>query len=190
VRPLGSTRAIRFEARVMAASNRDLKRAVEQGAFRGDLYYRLNVVTLKLPPLRERRGDIPLLIEHFTGKHSAGRQPRPVFSEQALACLTAHDWPGNVRELENAIERAVALSSGPVLHLADLPSNLHNVRAAVAAALPAAGADAAATIPLRELERQAILRAVEEAGGDKLLAAKRLGIGKTTLYRKLKEYGG
>jgi two-component system response regulator HydG len=187
VRPLGSDHTVRFEARIMAATNRDLRHAVEQGAFRDDLYYRLNVVSLKVPALRERKTDIPLLVNHFLQKHAAGRQPAPALSEDALHCLLAYDWPGNVRELENSIERAATLSSGPVLGVFDLPTNLHG-----SAPVPVAGnsgANAHPTIPLHELERQAILRAVADAGGDKLLAARRLGIGKTTLYRKLKEYG-
>ena len=186
VKPVGSTRPVKFSARIIAATNRDLELAIQQGAFRKDLYFRVNVVTLRLPPLRERKSDIPLLANHFLDKFSRGQRRRPMLAEEALNCLLAYDWPGNVRELENCIERAVALGSGPVLHVGDLPTNLqHPQRAA-----PATAVGGEPVIPLRELERQTILRAVAEARGDKLLAARMLGIGKTTLYRKLKEYGG
>ncbi len=184
VKPVGSNRRVRFDARIIAATNRDLEVAIQQGHFRKDLYFRLNVVTLKLPPLRERKADIPLLVEHFLDKFPRGDRRRPALSEEALKCLLSYDWPGNVRELENCIERAVALGSGPVLHIGDLPTSLQNPRR-TAVMLPAGGEP---VVPLRELERQAILRAVADARGDKLLAARLLGIGKTTLYRKLKEY--
>ena len=185
VKPVGSTRAVKFDARIIAASNRDLESAIQQGVFRKDLYFRLNVVTLRLPPLHERKSDIPLLAHQFLDRFPGSQRRRPALSEEALNCLLAYDWPGNVRELENCMERAVALGSGPVLHVADLPTNLQNPRRA-AAAVPAGGEP---VLQLSELERQAILRAVTEARGDKLLAARMLGIGKTTLYRKLKEYG-
>jgi len=184
VRPVGSTRRVKFDARIIAATNLDLETAVQQGTFRKDLYFRLNVVTLKLPPLRERKSDIPLLVNHFLEKFARGERSRPALSQEAVDCLMAYDWPGNVRELENCIERAVALGSGPVIHVQDLPTNLQNPRRA--ASVLAEGSEQ--VLPLRDLERQAILRAVTEARGDKLLAARRLGIGKTTLYRKLKEY--
>ncbi len=185
VKPVGSTRRVKFDARIIAAINRDLESAIQQGTFRKDLYFRLNVVTLKLPPLRERKSDIPLLVNHFLDKFCKGERRRPALSEEAISCLMAYDWPGNVRELENCIERAVALGSGPVLHVGDLPTNLQNPHRASSVAHP--GGEP--IVPLRELERQAILRAVADARGDKLLAARMLGIGKTTLYRKLKEYG-
>ncbi len=184
VKPVGSTRRNRFDARIIAATNRDLEAAIQQGSFRKDLYFRLNVVTLKLPPLRERKADIPLLVDHFLDKFCKAERRPPTLSEEALSSLLAYDWPGNVRELENCMERAVALGSGPVLHLGDLPTNLQNPRHS--ASPSRAGGEP--VVPLRELERQAILRAVADARGDKLLAARMLGIGKTTLYRKLKEY--
>lgn len=185
VKPVGSTRAVKFDARIIAASNRDLESAIQEGVFRKDLYFCLNVVTLRLPPLRERKSDIPLLAHQFLERFSGSQQRRPALSEEALNCLVAYDWPGNVRELENCMERAVALGSGPVLHVADLPTNLQNPRRA-ALAVPA---DGEPVLQLSELERQTILRAVTQARGDKLVAARMLGIGKTTLYRKLKEYG-
>ena len=180
VKPVGSTDRISIAVRVIAATNRDLEAAVRQGQFRQDLFLRLNVVQIKLPPLRERKSDIPLLVNAFLEKFSEAGRMRAI-SEEAMARLIAYDWPGNIRELENAIERAVALGSGPILHVGDLPSGLHY---AVGDRMPQADE----VMPLEELERRAILRALREAGGDKLAAARLLGIGKTTLYRKLKQY--
>jgi DNA-binding NtrC family response regulator len=180
VKPVGSTDRIPIAVRVIAATNRDLEAAVRQGQFRQDLFFRLNVVQIKLPPLRERKSDIPLLVTVFLEKFSEAGGLRAI-SEEAMARLIAYDWPGNIRELENALERAVALGSGPILHVGDLPSGLHD---AVGDRLPQADE----LLPLEELERRAILRALREAGGDKLAAARLLGIGKTTLYRKLKQY--
>jgi DNA-binding NtrC family response regulator len=181
VRPVGSTERVSIEMRVIAATNRDLDTAVRQGQFRQDLFFRLNVVQIKLPPLRERKTDIPLLVNSFLEKFSDENGDARKISEDAMARLIAYDWPGNVRELENAIERAVALGSGPILHVGDLPTNLHQ---GSSERIPQNDE----LLPLDELERRAILRALREAGGDKLAAARLLGIGKTTLYRKLKLY--
>jgi DNA-binding NtrC family response regulator len=181
VRPVGSTERVSIEMRVIAATNRDLDTAVRQGQFRQDLFFRLNVVQIKLPPLRERKTDIPLLVNSFLEKFSDENGDARKISEDAMARLIAYDWPGNVRELENAIERAVALGSGPILHVGDLPTNLHQ---GSSERMPQNDE----LLPLDELERRAILRALREAGGDKLAAARLLGIGKTTLYRKLKLY--
>ena len=187
-KPVGSTRRIPFDARIIAATNRHLETAIQQGQFRKDLYFRLNVVSITLPPLRERKVDIPLLAEQILQRltqaqgRSRGKVPWTISSE-ALDCLLGYDWPGNVRELENCLERAITLGSGPLIRTADLPSNLRS---------PAAAATGLAetVIPLEEMERQAILRALATAGGDKLHAARLLGIGKTTLYRKLRQYRG
>jgi len=181
VKPVGSTERVPVHARVIAATNRDLDAAIRAGSFRQDLYFRLNVVQIKLPPLRERRSDIPLLVNTFLEKFSDPQRPMRTIAEDAMTRLMAYDWPGNVRELENAIERAVALGTGPILHAGDLPSNLNY---GATERLP--GNDE--LLPLDELERRAIFRALRETGGDKLAAAKLLGIGKTTLYRKLKQY--
>ncbi len=180
VKPVGSTDRISIAVRVIAATNRDLEAAVRQGQFRQDLFFRLNVVQIKLPPLRERKSEIPLLVNAFLEKFSEAGGMRAI-SEEAMARLIAYAWPGNIRELENALERAGALGSGPILHVGDLPSGLHY---AAADRMPQADE----LMPLEELERRAILRALREAGGDKLAAARLLGIGKTTLYRKLKQY--
>jgi DNA-binding NtrC family response regulator len=205
VRPVGARQARPFSARVLAASNRDLAAMVEQGKFRKDLYFRLNVVNLKIPPLRERRADIPLLAIHFLARMERESGKERTFSDESLRVMSDYDWPGNVRELKNAIERACALTSGPVLHLGDLPTQLQDFRmqrVAAATEVPVS-TDAAATarpawgtgtteegiVSIAEMEKQAILGTIRQLKGDKLLAAKLLGIGKTTLYRKLKEYG-
>lgn len=181
VKPVGSTERIALNHRVIAATNRDLEAAVRSGTFRQDLYFRLNVVQIKVPPLRERKSDIHLLVNYFLEKFSDQQRPVRSISEDALRRLAAYDWPGNVRELENAIERAVALGSGPILHVGDLPSNL---QFSSADRLP----EQDEVVPLEELERRAIIRALRETAGDKLAAARLLGIGKTTLYPKLKQY--
>jgi DNA-binding NtrC family response regulator len=181
VKPVGSTERRRIDVRIIAATNRDLEAGIKSGSFRQDLYFRLNVVQIKMPALRERKSDIPLLVTSFLDKFSDPQRPARTTSEDAMRRLIAHDWPGNVRELENAIERAVALGSGPILHVADLPSSLQYP---TADRVP----ERDELLPLDELERRAILRTLRQTTGDKLAAARILGIGKTTLYRKLKQY--
>jgi DNA-binding NtrC family response regulator len=181
VKPVGSNERVGIRARVIAATNRDLEAAIRTGGFRQDLFFRLNVVQIKLPPLRERKADIPLLVNTFLEKFCDPARPVHTISDDAMRRIMAYDWPGNIRELENAVERAVALGSGPILHVGDLPSNLQftsNER------LP----ESDELVPLEALERRAIFRALRETSGDKLAAARLLGIGKTTLYRKLKQY--
>ena len=193
VRPVGATHRVPIRARIVAATNRDLAAMVEKGSFRKDLFYRLNVVNLRLPPLRDRREDIPLLAAHFLDRMSKGQPKKYQLSDEALRTMMRHDWPGNIRELENSIERACAFSSGPVLRLGDLPTQLQqqglDVLRAQAPAEAVAGPVATQVKPLADLEKEAILTAIRNLNGDKLLAARMLGIGKTTLYRKLKEYG-
>lgn len=198
VRPAGATHRIPLHARILAASSADLTAAVAKGTFRKDLYYRLNVVTLRIPPLRERRSDIPLLATHFLGRMSRESGENYTLSDDALRSLMDYDWPQNVRELESAIERACTMASGPVIHIGDLPTQLQNhelglrreassqVQKTQTIVQPSA---APRVTPLAELEKQAILNTIRQLKGDKLLAARLLGIGKTTLYRKLKEYG-
>jgi two-component system response regulator HydG len=183
IRPVGSTRSVTINVRILAATNRDLDTAVQHGSFRKDLYFRLNVVSLRIPPLRERKGDIPVLVAHFLERMERATGMRRSLSGEALAAILEYEWPGNVRELENCLERACALSSGPTLLLADMPSTLQNP---MPAALPGAGDGIMA---IRDMEKHAILAAVHQLHGDKLRAARMLGIGKTTLYRKLKAYG-
>ncbi|MGI4830567.1 MAG: sigma-54-dependent transcriptional regulator [Janthinobacterium lividum] len=193
VRPAGSLHSVPLDARVLAATNRDLPALVETGRFRKDLFYRLNVVNIRIPPLRERTSDVPLLAAHVLDRISRERGQPYSFSDDALRLLIEYEWPGNVRELENAIERACALSSGPVVHQVDLPSQLQEHRyqhrpasGSVPATSPSAGYR---VVPIVQMEKEAILNTLHLLKGDKLRAAKLLGIGKTTLYRKLKEYG-
>jgi len=181
VKPVGSTERRRIDVRIIAATNRDLEVGIKSGNFRQDLYFRLNVVQIKLPALRERKSDIPLLVTSFLEKFCDPQRPARAISEDAMRRLISYDWPGNVRELENAIERAVALGSGPILHVGDLPSNLQYPTSERAP-------EKDELLPLEELERRAILRTLRQTTGDKLAAARILGIGKTTLYRKLKQY--
>ncbi len=196
IRPVGSTVAVPISARILAATNRDLPFMVEQGRFRKDLYFRLNVVNLRIPPLRDRKEDAPLLAQSFLERVQRETGRAHTFSDDALRAMMQYDWPGNVRELENAIERACALSSGPVLHMGDMPTQLQELRLhrkAAAAGPTSVGStaepEAVPVVSIAELERQAILGTIRHLKGDKLMAAKLLGIGKTTLYRKLKEYG-
>jgi DNA-binding NtrC family response regulator len=180
-KPAGSSERVGLRTRVIAATNRDLESSIRTGDFRQDLYFRLNVVQIELPPLRDRRVDIPVLVNAFLEKFCDPARPIHTISEDAMRRIMAYDWPGNIRELENAMERAVALGSGPILHAANLPSNLQ---------YPATEkpAERDELVPLEALERRAILRALRETAGDKLAAARLLGIGKTTMYRKLKQY--
>jgi DNA-binding NtrC family response regulator len=193
VRPVGATHRLPIKARIVAATNRDLAQMVENGTFRKDLFYRVNVVNLRLPPLRDRREDIPLLTAYFLDRISRERSTKFTLSDDALRVMMRHDWPGNVRELEHAMEHACAMCSGPVLELADMPTQLQRQaleakRAAVPDG-PAQDIGGTAIRTLAEREREAILQAIRILHGDKLKAARLLGIGKTTLYRKLKDYG-
>ncbi|HEV2644907.1 MAG TPA: sigma-54 dependent transcriptional regulator [Acidobacteriaceae bacterium] len=197
VRPVGATQAVPISARILAATNRDLTAMVEQGHFRRDLYFRLNVVNLRIPPLRERRDDIPILADFFLERieQETGRPHR--LSDDSLRLLADYDWPGNVRELQHAIERTCAMSSGPILHTVDLPTQLQDFSAHLRQDALAANALHSETsthapdgvVSIADMERQAILGTIRQLKGDKLMAARLLGIGKTTLYRKLKEYG-
>ncbi len=182
--PQGSAKAVPLDTRIVAASSRDLEMAVQQGTFRRDLFFRLNVVNLRLPALRERKEDIRLLAEHFLERIGQSRHVQYSLSSEAMRLLQLYEWPGNVRELENCLERATAMSPDPVLQSADFPPHIRT------AVMRTSGpARQARILPLAELEKQAILEALQQLNGDKLMTARALGIGKTTLYRKLKEYG-
>jgi len=206
-RPVGSLTQKRSDFRVIAATNRDLAKEVEKGTFRQDLFYRLNVVNLRLAPLRDRKEDIPSLIAHFLGRHGQ----RHSLTQETLEAMLSYDWPGNVRELENCIQHMVAINTGPLLHAAELPSMLQNHLVAKRAqalsvavgyqvpSKPPGEADSherrgpqesnySPIVPLTQIERRAILEALEYTKGDRAIAANLLGIGRTTLYRKLKEY--
>jgi len=185
VRPVGSDHEREVDVRAIAATNRNLDEEMREGRFREDLYWRLNVIQLAVPPLRERPMDIPLLVEHFLTKASeASNIPMLDVSPEALALLTTYPWPGNVRELENVIERAVALARGPRLTPADLPERISS--SGGAAAILARSGDRPLT--LRELEREYILETLKQTGGNKSRAAALLGLDRKTLYRKLDEY--
>jgi transcriptional regulator with PAS, ATPase and Fis domain len=179
VRPLGSTRSLPCTFRVLAATNRDLELEVRAGRFRLDLYYRLNVVTLQLPPLRAHKEDIAALVDHIL--HKLG-YPHSVPAD-TLAALTGHDWPGNVRELENCVARLATLSSDEVLHVRDLPSQWGSSLNALDSAV------AASPLSMDEAERAAIERALVSTNGRYAAAARALGISRTTLYRRLKSLG-
>jgi DNA-binding NtrC family response regulator len=183
IRPVGSTKRIPINVRILAATNRDLEQGVSQGTFRRDLYFRLNVLTLRIPPLRDRRQDIPLLAGYFLDHLSRDAGHERILDDDALKAMLSYDWPGNVRELENCLERACALTTGPIIHIQDLPSSIYEAN-------PSSGKTESSSkiMPMAELEKQTILGTIDQLNGDKLLAARLLGIGKTTLYRKLKEY--
>jgi DNA-binding NtrC family response regulator len=184
IRPVGSTRRVPINVRILAATNRDLEQAVAQGTFRRDLYFRLNVLSLRIPALRERRQDIPILAQHFLDRFNRDSDQDKELSDEALKAMLAYDWPGNVRELENCLERACAFTTGAVLYARDLPGAVTSTRDSGLGC----ESTAAKIIPMTELEKQTILKTIEQLNGDKLMAARLLGIGKTTLYRKLKEY--
>jgi two-component system response regulator HydG len=185
IRPVGSTKHIPINVRILAATNRDLEEGVAQGTFRRDLYFRLNVLSLRIFSLRERRQDIPILASHFLERLSRNSEQERTLSDDAMKAMLAYDWPGNVRELENCLERACAFTTGPMIHLGDLPREISQLERSTA---PGNGNGNNKIVPMSELERQTILNAIAQLNGDKLQAARLLGIGKTTLYRKLKEY--
>jgi DNA-binding NtrC family response regulator len=184
--PVGATKTVPVDVRIIAATNRDLEEEISRGAFRSDLYYRLNVIQMHLPPLRERVEDVPLLARYFLERLGAGAEPgqAPTLADETLATLERYDWPGNVRELENALERAAVLSTGSVIKPEALPDR---VREAPRLRL---GAEEAPTNPTMELVEQAYIQWVLQAeGGNKTRAAEVLGIDPSTLYRKLNRYG-
>lgn len=184
VRRVGAQRSTTVDVRIVAATNRELESRVKDGAFREDLYWRLAVVHLHVPALRERPADIPLLAEHFVERLASGDAPAPTLSSSAMAVLTAYAWPGNVRELRNAIERAAALGSGGEIGVDDLPPRLRQDGSG-AARIAESVRD---RLPVRELERRYILEVLRETGGNRSRAAEILGLDRKTLYRKLQEY--
>jgi DNA-binding NtrC family response regulator len=206
VRPVGSNQRVKVDVRVIAATNRDLEAAYKNGTFRKDLYFRLNVVTLFVPALRERRSDIPLLVHWFLERYASGHELH--VASAAMKALMQYEWPGNVRELENCVERAVALGNGQVIELGDLPPAiasgagtvpmpvLHPAARtavldpdlAVEAVLPGSPRAPLSTTDLEDIERATIQRVFEQVKGDKALAGRMLGISRATLYRKLKRY--
>jgi two-component system response regulator AtoC len=206
VRPVGSNQRVKVDVRVIAATNRDLEAAYKNGTFRKDLYFRLNVVTLFVPSLRERRSDIPMLVHWFLERYAPGGETH--VASAAMKALMQYDWPGNVRELENCVERAVALGNGTVIDLGDLPPSIASGASApsgppvrVASKTAVLDPDLAesiraaepsrsplSTTDLEDIERATIQRVFEQVNGDKALAGRMLGISRATLYRKLKRY--
>src|SRR2546429_4194024 len=205
VRPVGSNQRVKVDVRVIAATNRDLETAYKNGTFRKDLYFRLNVVTLHVPALRERRSDIPVLVHWFLERYAPGSELH--VSSSAMKALMQYDWPGNVRELENCVERAVALGNGKLIDLGDLPPSIADASntsispvelegESSSRAEPGLAAEASSQTPqvplsttdLEDIERATIQRVFEQVKGDKALAGRMLGISRATLYRKLKRY--
>jgi DNA-binding NtrC family response regulator len=187
IRRVGSTKSVAVDVRIIAATNLNLAEEVKAKHFREDLYYRLNVIEIRLPPLRERRDDIPLLVESFLRKCAkSNRKPLDSISESALALLIDYPWPGNVRELENIIERAVTLARGEKIMPEDLPATVQGSRGDRKVLDDAAER----TLPLQEVEWEYIKKILEKTGGNKYQAAQTLGIDRKTLYRKLAEMEG
>ena len=185
--PVGGSQPVKVDVRVIAATNRDLEKAVEQGTFRRDLYYRLNVVPISIPPLRERHEDIPILIEHFLKKYQSGNTPLEI-DRDAYDLMLKYDWHGNVRELENAVEHATVLCEGSRITKDDLPLALHQAGERTA---PVPGAAGAVTSPqtLEDMEKRFILSALEKTRGNQTRAARILGITRRTLGYRMKKYG-
>jgi DNA-binding NtrC family response regulator len=182
VERVGGTRTIKIDVRVIAATNRDLKKAIEEGTFREDLYYRLNVVPITLPDLKDRQEDIPLLANHFVQKFAQESNPAiREISKEAMAILMSHTWPGNVRELENVIERAVTLGRGPAIEARDLPAHLAGGTHPVERAF-------AKEATLEDLEKDYIAMVLRRTKGHQIRAASILGIDRRTLYRKIRRY--
>lgn len=190
-RAVGALAQRSSDFRVIAATNRDLAAEVEAKRFRQDLFYRLNVMRVRLAPLRERKDDIPALVEHFLGRY--GNDHR--IPDEIMHALQEYDWPGNIRELEHTVQQMVAMNTGPWIGPADLPTTLvnrnreRNLNASHSPAHLTNDSAPQSVIPLADVEKKAILHAIDYTKGDRTVAAAMLGIGRTTLYRKLKEYG-
>ncbi|MEM9419108.1 MAG: sigma-54 dependent transcriptional regulator [Planctomycetota bacterium] len=201
--PIGSTQTMHVDVRFIIATNQDLKQLVAEGKFREDLYYRINVVNLQMPALRERPGDIPLLAEHFLEKYTREVGKSRTLSQEAVEALQAYDWPGNVRELENAVERAVVLSKGPQIQPGDLPEQVLDALGLAPMRGRGASASGGGSIPaladgwtptplaeaLQDPERQILLAALEANAWNRQETARQLEINRTTLYKKIKQYG-
>jgi two-component system response regulator HydG len=187
VRPVGADTEVPFDARIVAATNRDLEAEVEERRFRVDLFYRINVVSIHAPPLRDRGSDILLLAQHFVRRiQSKGETHILGLKSAAADKLLSYPWPGNVRELQNCMERAVALAQFDHIGLEDLPER---IREFTTSRITIEGDDAAELLPMDEVERRYILRTLDAVGGNKTLAAQVLGFDRRTLYRKLERYG-
>ncbi len=187
VRPVGASGEVAFDVRVVAATNRDIETAVAEGRFREDLFYRVNTITIELPPLRSRGADVLMLAQHFLERATA-RLGKPVVGLSAPAAekLAAYAWPGNVRELRNCVDRAVALTAFDQIGVADLPAKVRDFKTNHVLVV---SDDPAELVPLEEVERRYILRVLDTVGGNKSMAARVLGLNRKTLYRKLEAYG-
>jgi DNA-binding NtrC family response regulator len=181
VRAIGGNEWTHLDVRVIAATNQNLNAAIDRGTFRKDLYFRLNVLSIHVPPLRDRKSDIPELVRYLLARHVGDERPATVIARDAMVCLMRYNWPGNIRELENTIKRALVLWTGPTIRAQDLPAPLLDN--------PPEKAKSGEGFSLKEVESQAIMKALQAAGGNRPRAAKLLGIGKTTIYRKINEYG-
>jgi DNA-binding NtrC family response regulator len=181
IRPVGATKIEKIEARIIAATNKPLEQAVREGKFREDLFYRLHVIPISVPPLRERREDISLLTRHFIKKYNTERRSVQGIAPETMTILSSYRWPGNVRELENVIQEAIALGSSEWIRTIDLPQRIRHAE-------PRLRAAASGVKPLKEIERETIVEALRISSGNKIEAARILGIGKSTLYEKIKKY--
>jgi len=184
--PVGGTKPTKVDVRVIAATNADLLRRIDEGSFRKDLYYRLNVIPVTIPPLRERRDDVPLLVKHFLKNFTGGAK---TMNDEAMEILVSYDWPGNVRELENILERAIILADGPTITAESLNVSIFPERLRKTARGAAADDLGVSGVTLEEVERRYLLQTLEETGWKKKQAAEMLGINPSTLYRKLQRYG-
>lgn len=187
IRPVGSNHTIKVNVRVIAATNRNLEAEYQKGTFRKDLYFRLNVVTVHLPALRERRSDIPLLVNWFLDQSNSTDSLQ--MTNAAMKALLQYEWPGNVRELQNCVERAIALGDHKMIDISDLPPAIATSQVAVETKANGGSVSSGlSTTDLEDIERATIERVFEQVNGDKVLAGKMLGISRATLYRKLKRY--
>jgi len=186
IRPVGGRKDMPFNARLVAATNRDLNLAVEEGRFRQDLYFRVNVIEIPLPPLRTRGSDVLLLAAHFLSEFSLRAKKEVLgLTPEVAAQFLQYAWPGNVRELSNVLERAVAFARHDHVTVADLPKHLAQIRKAEVVI----GTDASELVSLEEMERRYVLHVLESMGGSRTAAAKILGLDRTTLWRRLERYG-
>jgi two-component system response regulator HydG len=181
IRSVGATKIEKIEARIIAATNRPLEQAVREGKFREDLFYRLHVIPISVPPLRERRDDIPFLAHHFIKKYNTERRSVQGIAPETMGILSTYHWPGNVRELENVIQEAIALGSSEWIRTIDLPQQIRHSE-------PRLRAASSGVKPLKEIEKETIVEALRISSGNKIEAARILGIGKSTLYEKIKKY--
>ena len=187
VEPLGTNESTHVDVRIISATHRNLRERIKEGRFREDLYYRLNVLDIEIPPLRERRGDLPLLLQYFLGRFTTAGKPQPSISPRAWAVLSQYGFPGNVREFAHAIEHAVVLSGGGEIDIEHLPAGIAGAAITNGNATPASLRSLGSA--LKEFEKEYLLRALAQAGGKKMKAAEILGISRKNLWEKLRLHG-